>query len=102
MSFRVRFTKEAAEDLERLYDFLLNQADGDWSVAERALEAIRDAIALLEHSPFSCRKATAHNAFLRELIVSFGAGGYVALFEIESDEVVTVLAVRHQREDDYH
>lgn len=101
MSYRVRFTEEAAADLERLYDFLLENNDGDWSVAERALEAIRDAIGLLERSPFSCRKA-GDDAFLRELIVSFGASGYVALFDIEDSETVTVLAVRHQREDDYH
>lgn len=101
MRFRVRFTEEAAADLEGLYDFLLEHSDGDWSVAERVLEAIRDAIGLLERSPFSCRKA-GDDAFLRELIVSFGASGYVALFEIEDAETVTVLAVRHQREDDYH
>ena len=43
-----------------------------------------------------------NNPFLRELVISFGASGYVALFEIENDTVVTVLAVRHQRENDYH
>lgn len=101
MTYRVRFTEEAAADLERLYDFLLENNDGDWSVAERALEAIRDAIGLLERSPFSCRKA-GDDPFLRELIVSFGASGYVALFDIEDSETVTILAVRHQREDDYH
>lgn len=101
MTYRVRFTEEAAADLERLYDFLLDSSDGDWSVAESALQAIRDAIGLLERSPFSCRKA-GDGAFLRELIVPFGASGYVALFDIEDSETVTVLAVRHQREDDYH
>ena len=56
----------------------------------------------LELSPFSYRKAQANNPFLRELIIPFGASGYVALFEIEGTDTVTVLAVRHQREDDYH
>lgn len=102
MNGGVRFTRDAAADLDRLYDFLLAQADGDWTVAERALEAIRHAIRLLEFSPFSCRKATPDNAFLRELLIPFGTAGYVALFEIEDDETVTVLAVRHQREDDFH
>jgi len=67
-----------------------------------ALEAIGHGISLLERSPFSCRKASPGNAFLRELIVAFGATGYVALFEIDDDQTVTVLAERHQREDDYH
>jgi hypothetical protein len=39
---------------------------------------------------------------LRELIIAFGASGYVALFEIDGAETVTVLAVRQQCEDDYH
>ena len=39
--------------------------------------------------------------FLRELVIPFGAAGYVALFEIESNGIVSILAVRHQREDDY-
>ena len=102
MSFRVRFTPEALADLERLYDFSLQRDAGDWTVAGRALQAIRDGITVLEVSPFSCRKATTSDSFLRELVIAFGASGYVALFEIEDARTVTVLAVRHQREDDYH
>lgn len=102
MSFRIRFTEEALDDLERLQDFLVEQSQGDWALAERALEAIRAGIALLEASPFSCRKAVPDNTFLRELLIAFGSSGYVALFEIEDADTVTVLAVRHQREDDYH
>jgi mRNA-degrading endonuclease RelE of RelBE toxin-antitoxin system len=36
------------------------------------------------------------------LIVSFGTNGYVVLFEIEDNQTVTVLAIRHQREEDYY
>jgi plasmid stabilization system protein ParE len=96
--YKVRFTPEAEDDLLRLYDFLLER---DVSAAERALDAIKAAVALLQFSPFSCRKATRNNAFLRELVIPFGAGGYVALFEIEARDKVSVLAVRHQREEDY-
>lgn len=52
--------------------------------------------------PFSCRKAAPDNTFQRELTFAFGASGYVALFEIDDAKTVTVLAVRDQREDDYH
>lgn len=38
----------------------------------------------------------------RELIIPFGRSGYVALFEIESATDVVVVAVRNQREDDFH
>lgn len=97
--YRVRFTPDAEDDLLRLYDFLLEK---DLSSAERALEAIRGGIELLRLSPFSCRKAVPDNPLLRELVIPFGSAGYVALFEIEGPSTVTVLAVRHQREDDYH
>lgn len=102
MSYRVRFTRDAEADLIRLYEFILRRDEADWTVAEQALEAITNAIKSLALSPFSYRKAIASNPFLRELIIPFGAAGYVALFEIENDTTVTILAVRHQREDDYH
>lgn len=95
----VRFTPEAEEDLIRLYDFLLGV---DITAAAHALEAIKHSIELLHFSPLSCRKARPENPFLRELIIPFGSAGYVALFEIESGDTVNVLAVRHQREEDYH
>ena len=102
MNYRVRFTEEAECDLIRLYEFILTRDDGDWSAAERALDAIRNAIRSVEAMPFSFRKAAADNPFLREIVVPFGVSGYVALYEIETNETVTILAVRHQREDDYH
>lgn len=98
MSYEVRFTQGAKDDLTRLYAFLIEQ---DIQAANHALEAIYQAIALLKTFPFTCRKAEANNPFLRELIISFGNNGYVALFEIEEQQMVTILAVRHQREDDY-
>jgi plasmid stabilization system protein ParE len=102
VSYRVRFTEDAEADLVRLYEFILARDEADWALADRALEAIRNAVKSLELSPFSYRKATRGNPFLRELVIPFGATGYVALFEIDDNETVTILAVRHQREDDYH
>lgn len=99
MSFRVRFTLEAKADIERLYGFLVER---DFGAAERALETIDSAWSILEQFPFSCRKTDDTNPFLRELIISFGNSGYVALFEIENNHTVTVLTVRHPLEDDYY
>ena len=96
MNYRVRYTKAAKEDLLRLL------VENDLEVARRALEAIRKSITLLQDFPFTCRKASPDNPFLREMVIGFGEGGYVALFEIEADNIVTILAVRHQREEDYH
>ena len=99
MSFRVRYTKSARDDLLRLFAFLLEH---DLHAAARAREPIGKGIAFLQEFPFSCRKAAPDNPFLREMLIPFGAAGYVALFEIENNETVTLLAIRHQREDDYH
>jgi len=96
--YKVRFTPEAEDDLLRLYDYLL---DKDVTAAERALDAIKEAVELLRFSPFSCRKALPDNPFLRELIIPFSSAGYIALFEIDSTSTVNILALRHQREEDY-
>jgi plasmid stabilization system protein ParE len=99
VTYRVRYTRAARDDLLRLYEFLL---ENDLAAARNALEAIRKSINLLQDFPFTCRKASPDNPFLREMVIPYGAGGYVALFEIEAARTVTILAVRHQREEDYH
>ena len=105
MSFQVIFSTEAEEDLIRLFDHVLarelSSSTGDLDVAARAIEAIKQACHVLAHSPFSCRKL-GESAFVRELIIPFGAAGYVAMFEIRDSNMVIVGAVRHQRESDYH
>lgn len=98
MTFRVRYTKGARDDLRRLYEHLL-QRDG--LTVRRARNKIAKGVDLLKEFPFTCRKASPDSPFLRELVISFGSTGYVLLFEIEDATTVTILAVRHQREDDY-
>ena len=104
MSFVVELSPTAEADLERLFDFMLDQADTteDLDHAQAAIEAVRaTAQHRLAVTPFSFRKA-AQNPAQRELIIPFGRTGYVALYEIVSASKVLVLAVRHQREEDYH
>ena len=98
MTWQVRYTNAARDDLQRLFDFLVSK---DPVVAKRAITIIGKGMILLREFPFTCRKADLANPFLRELLIPFGASGYVALFEIEDGENVTILAVRHQRESDY-
>lgn len=100
MSFEVRFTEAAREDLLELHAFL---AEHSLEAAEAAVSTIERALSLLEEFPWACRASTAiPRSRFRELVIPFGRRGYVAVFEIEGDDVVTVLAVRHQRESDYH
>ena len=98
MSYRVRISAAAQEDLERLFEFL---AANDLPSAVRARNAIEKAYELVEAMPFACRKAEESNPFLRELVISFGSAGYVVLFEVEDEKTVTILAIRHQREEDF-
>jgi plasmid stabilization system protein ParE len=104
MTFRVEFAPEALEDLDRLFDFLLDQAETA-EAARRAFEAV-EAIRVAAHThlsttPYSYRKVSARPT-LRELIVPFGKTGYVLRFDIRTPELVLVLGARHQREEDYH
>ncbi|MEE4637966.1 MAG: type II toxin-antitoxin system RelE/ParE family toxin [Wenzhouxiangella sp.] len=98
MSYHIRFTPEAKSDVERLYRLLVKR---DPRAAERALEIIERGWSCLEEFHFSCRQADHEHRLLRELIIPFGGAGYVALFEINDHQTVTILAIRHQREDDY-
>lgn len=101
MNYQVRYTLTAKEDLKCLFTFL---AERDRQAAVQARKTIAECLKILEKFPFTCRKVDDEwkNPFLRELLITFGGAGYVALFEIADNETVTIIAVRHQREDDYH
>ena len=88
---------DAAQDLEELVDFLrTHQAE----YAVETIDLILNALNILEQHPHIGRLVQNQ---LRELIISRGTTGYVALYEYdEAADVVLVLAIRHQREAGYH
>lgn len=103
-AFEVRYSDSARADLLRLFDFLLERAQTaeDFDSAQLAVDLIRDTVGRsLSRTPFVYRKA-GDSPFLRELLIPFRGAGYVALYEIKDAAHVTVLAVRHQLEGDYH
>jgi plasmid stabilization system protein ParE len=103
-AFAVRLTEAALADLHRLFDHLLErvQTEEELGTAQETVDALRAAVEIhLSRSPFLYRKA-GDSPFLRELVVSFGRAGYVALFEIVNASTVHVAAIRHQLEVDYH
>jgi len=64
-----------------------------------AAEAIESAVNTLAAHPLVGRRIEGD---LRELVISFGATGYVALYRfVVQDDEVRVLALRHQREIGY-
>ncbi len=105
MIYTVEFSVGADEDLQRLFDFILQRelesSTGDLDIPERALQTIKEGIGFLRTSPFACRKV-GESPFIRELVITFGRSGYVALYEIVDDSTVIIGAIRHQREDDYY
>jgi len=92
----LRFTARSVEDIERLAEFLALDAPFD-AAATHAL--IFEALALLPRHPLIGRPV--ENG-LRELVISRGRTGYVALYYRDlAEDAVVVLAIRHQREIGY-
>lgn len=99
MTFELKYTQAFYQDLDRLSDFLIER---DPDLAERAINAIQKALMILEDFPLMARRASADDPLLRELVVPFGSAGYVILLKVVDESTVAVLAIRHQREEDYH
>jgi plasmid stabilization system protein ParE len=95
---QVKLSARAQSDLARLYAFLL---DKDIDAAKRAVLAIREALMPLQYAPVIGRPVEDHD-HLRELVIDFGASGFLALYRLEPNlDAVTILAIKHQREEDY-
>jgi plasmid stabilization system protein ParE len=93
---RIVFSEEALGDLERIVDFLLESSP---ERASEALQRIRSATDLLDPHPLVGRRVDAE---IRELVISWGGTGYLALYRFEPvHDVVRILRIRHQREAGY-
>lgn len=92
----VVYSARALEHLERALEFL---ADSDPTAALNAATAIQSAVSTLATHPLIGRRI---HGEIRELVISFGKSGYIALYGfLPHLDVVRVLAIRHQRELDY-
>jgi len=86
-------TKSAERDLNRLTEFLLDDAP---EAAVHTAELVIDGLNTLKRHPRIGRK---REDGLHELVISRGKSGYIALYRYgEIRDIVTVLAIRHQRE----
>lgn len=84
------------EDLLRLQEFLLVQADPG---VDAWMGTILDAVELLEKQPGIGRPMPGG---LRELIIERGHSGYLALYRYDrARQYVRLLRIRHQRECGY-
>ena len=90
---KIVYTQNAVNDLVRLTDFLI---EVDIKAASETINLIEDAINILDRHPLIGR---AVDEEIRELVISRGATGYVALYSVEEHKnVILILAIRHQRE----
>lgn len=93
---RVYLSDAALGDLSRLEEFLSESND---SLADELLEYVLDAMQVLTHQPGIGRPV---EGGLRELIISRRRSGYLARYEFdESNDLVRVARIRHQRESGY-
>lgn len=90
---RLVFAPRAFQDVERLTAFLIASDPG---VAAATASLLFDGLRMLKQHPLVGRPAE-HG--YRELLISRGRTGYVALYQYDVEkDVAIVLAVRHQRE----
>jgi addiction module RelE/StbE family toxin len=90
------YAAQALADLERLTDFLIAQ---DPQAALDTIGLIEEAVAILRRHPDIGRPA---EEGMRELVISRGRIGYLALYDIvEAEDTVLILAIRHRREAGY-
>jgi plasmid stabilization system protein ParE len=93
---KIGLARRAHADLERLFEFLVAQ---DPQIAKQVVAGILEAISILERHLLIGRRVEDE---LRELVISRGRSGYVALYRfLPRRDLVRVLAIRHQHEAGY-
>lgn len=94
---KLSYQLAAQQDIVRLVDFLI---ETDIEAALETIAVIENGVSLLVKHPKIGRPTEANH--LRELVISRGSTGYIALYEFdELLELVIVLRVKHQREADF-
>jgi len=95
-SYRLTLFPQAVADLVRLREFI---REHNPAAANRSSQRIREAISKLKNHPFLgyevCDIAVAG---LRDLFISFGQGGYIIRYRVQSDEI-QIIKIWHAKED---
>lgn len=94
---RITLSRRAQSDLSRLYELL---AVFDTQNAQRAVATILDAFDRLTMPAVGA--PVADRPGLRKLVIDFGSSGYMALYRYNpKTDTLLILAMKHQKEDDY-
>ncbi len=90
-------SEATAQELDELCVFLLDRFP-DYAV--ETIDVVTHALDVLAAHPLMGRPM---GQGLRELVISRGRSGYLAVYEFDSImDIATVLAIHHQRESDFH
>ena len=90
---RLALAPQAVADMERLTEFLM---ESDPCSAAETGSVLMRGLAILKDHPLIGRKV---EESLRELVISRGHTGYLALYDYDvARDTAVVLAIRHQRE----
>jgi plasmid stabilization system protein ParE len=96
---RLIYTSRARQDLIRLRSFI---AEKNPQAAQRAAKAILESTGLLRRNPKIRRPVAELPPDFRELVIPFGAAGYLLRYRIvEEQNELVILAIRYQREAGY-
>ena len=93
---QIIFSQKAILDIERFRIFLHTNGLS----AIEAVKTIIDSIDNLAFNPRIGRPVKEFEHEHRELIINFGSSGYIAEYRIDKN-IVTILALRHQKEVGY-
>lgn len=93
---QIVYSARAIEALERAFE---SPPSGNPAAGLATAEAIESAVNNLSAHPLVGRRVEDD---IRELVISFGVTGYIALYRfVVQEDQVRVLALRHQREVGY-
>lgn len=94
---KLEYAQNALADIKRLVEFLI---DSDLIAALATFDMIDEAIQILKRHPNIGRPTD--SAGKRELVISRGKTGYVAIYKFDKlADIVVILAIKHQREDGF-
>jgi plasmid stabilization system protein ParE len=94
---QVVYSAAALDDLERIMEFVLEAAPAQSALG--AVDQTTKAVDILSAHPRIGRRVRPQ---MRELVISHGAAGYLALYHFDASlDLVAVARIRHQREAGY-
>ena len=97
MPSEIAWLPGASRDVDRLRDFI--KSDNP-RAAQRAAKRIIEGVKLLQENP-EAGVPVENLLDYRDLMLSFGAGDYIIRYRIEMTSRVTIVRVRHSKEEGF-